>query len=183
MRRSAKGCFCAAVLAFALPGFAQVQTAPITEPRSHEESSGAQVAKGAGAISEQSRNCSTRLIVNADALFAPHRWTLNPDAAETLDVLGPMILKRGKHPAELFAETYAADSDVENRSVGRQRAATVRTWLANHGFVDAGSAILEFDPEKPVPAPGKVVVSRPTEHPRDNGVVMVIIDTCVDSRR
>lgn len=170
--------FCAVVLAFVLPAFAQVQNAPITEPRGHEESPGAQVVKGAAAISEQSRTCSTRLNVNADALFTPHRWTLNADGAQTLDALGPMIVKAGKHTVTIFAETSAADSDKENRDVSDRRAVTVRSWLTNHGFVAAGSAILEFDPEKPTSPPEKIATSLATERPGKNGSVTIILDTC-----
>ena len=119
---------------------AQVQTAPITEPRGQEEPE-AQVAKGAKAINEQHEKCAIRLRVAADALFRPHRWTLNPDAWETLDVLGPMIAKAGKHSARIVAYTAVAESESENRDVSERRALTVRTWLVNNSFLPAGTPI------------------------------------------
>lgn len=116
------------------------------------------------------------LSVNGDALFAPHRWTLNANAAETLDVLGPMIVEIGKRPAEIFAETSAADSDAENRDVAHRRAMTVRTWLINHRYVPGDITIEEYNPNKPVAPPGKA--PSPRERARNNGSVSVIIDTC-----
>ena len=127
-----------------VPGtsLSQVQTGPIIEPRgAAHEPAGPPAAKGAAAITKQQEKCSTRLIVNADALFAPHRWTLNHDASETLDVLGPMIVKGGKHPARILAETDSAELDSENRDVGQRRALTVRTWLVNHRFIAEGTRL------------------------------------------
>ena len=158
---------------------AQVQTAPITEPRGAEhEAAGPPIAKGAAAIRKVHTKCMTFLNVNADALFTPHRWTLNADAAETLDVLGPMIIRLGHHPVKIFAETSAADSDSENRDVSHRRALTVRTWLINHGFAPADTVIGEFNPDKPVAPPGKTIVSPSSERPRNNGVVKVIVNAC-----
>jgi len=168
----------AAILAFTFPGFSQVQNAPVNEPRRASSESATPVVKGAAAISQRREKCSTRLIVNADALFQAHRWTLNPDASRTLDVLGPMIAKAGKHPAQIFAETLAADSDEENRDVSHRRAVTVRTWLINHHFVGADTGVGESDPDKPV-ALAETTASPPgTERPRNNGLVKVVIDTC-----
>ena len=116
------------------------QTAPITEPRGQEEQS-APVVKGAKAINEQHEKCAIRLRVAADALFRPHRWTLNPDAWQTLDVLGPMIAKAGKHPARIVAYTAVAESESENRKVSERRALTVRTWLVDNSFLPAGTPL------------------------------------------
>ncbi|MGC2110467.1 MAG: hypothetical protein WA655_13175, partial [Candidatus Korobacteraceae bacterium] len=79
------------------------QTGPIDEPRGAEQKA-EPVAKGKAAIREIGAKCSTTLIVKANALFQPRRWTFNPDAVETMDVLGPMIAKAGKHPARI--ESY-----------------------------------------------------------------------------
>ncbi len=135
-------------------------------------------AKGAAAITQSHAKCLASLEVNADALFAPHRWTLNPDAPETLDALGVLIAKTGKYPATIFAETSAADSDDENRDVAHRRALTVRTWLANHGLASADTDIEQFNPDKPVAPPGKIAFSPGTERPRNNGMVQVILNTC-----
>ena len=151
---------------------AQVQTAPILEPRGQEEAAPA-VAKGAAAITQVRHKCSTDFVVNADALFAPHRWTLNHDAAQTLDALGPMITQAGKHPAQIAAYTGAAESDAENRDVSQRRALTVRTWLVNHHFVPEGTPI-----EAPGQEPGDSSSPRKNEHHPDNGTVQVFIESC-----
>src|SRR5271168_2266332 len=74
----------------------QTQTEPIDEPRAQQEPPGPPVAKGAAAITKQDAKCSTRIVVSADALFKPDRWTLNPDGAETMQALAPLVVKAGK---------------------------------------------------------------------------------------
>ena len=176
------------ILICVLPGFlnaqvGQVQTAPVTEPRGQEDAA-APVARGAKAIIEQHEKCATRLRVDADALFRPHRWTLNPDAWETLDVLGPIIAKAGKHPARIVAYTGAAESESENRDVSERRALTVRTWLVNNSFLPAGTPIEGVGELKKAaeadasstrdsggsPADGKAV--------HKNGSVDILMDIC-----
>jgi len=153
----------------------QVQTGPITEPHGQDEPISA-VAKGAAAITTTRSKCTTRLSVNADALFQPHRWTLNPDAPETLDALGPKIVQAGKYPAHIVAYTDASDSEAENRDVSQRRALTVRTWLINHRFVPDDIDIGEYNSDKPVAAAGKIAWRK--QHARDNGSVSVVIDAC-----
>lgn len=163
--------------------WAQVQTAPITEPRGQQEQS-APVAKGAKAIMEQHEKCATRLRIDADALFRPHRWTLNPDAWETLDVLGPIIAKAGKHPARIVAYTGAADSENENRDVSERRALTVRTWLVNNNFLPAGTPIEGVGELQKATAAeasskrdsGGSSSPAPAEH--NNGSVDILMDIC-----
>ena len=112
------------------------QTAPVTEPRAAAaEQSGPPVAKGKQAIKQHSEKCSQRLVVNAKALFAKGRWTLNPDANQTLDELGPMVAKAGKHPARIVSFIDTSGNGADNQSVAEKRAITVRGWLSNNGFV------------------------------------------------
>ncbi len=162
-------CLLAAVSSLA----AQVQTGPITEPRGQEERA-APVAKGAAAITQRDEKCLRRLIVNADALFKPHRWTLNPDASETLDVLGPMIVKAGAHPARIETYTSAADSQPENRDVAERRAITVRTWLVNHRFLAEGTPTKGMAGGDKTPSTSK---SRARAARQKNGTVEAIIET------
>ena len=173
------GCVVVLMTSLTSPAAGQVQTGPITEPRGHEEPA-APVAKGAKAITEHRENCATRLSVTADALFKPHRWTLNPEGAETLDVLGPMIAKSGKHPARIVAYTGAADSESENRDVSERRAITVRTWLVNHGFLPQTTSLEGFSAEKRVagsaPKPDSSVLTANRE--QKNGTIEVALDTC-----
>jgi len=170
----------------ALPGAgqsaAQVQTGPIDEPRGQEQRA-PQVSKGARAIREQREKCSTRWSVNADALFAPNRWTLNPDAAETLDVLGPRIAKSGKHPAHIDVYTAASESAGENRDVAQRRALTVRTWLVDSGFLPKDTSMDGFSGQaanagqtRPSTAPGSR--TRHSAHGDNNGTVIIAIELC-----
>ncbi len=164
-----------AALFFAGLAAAQVQTAPITEPRAQQEAPVPAVAKGAAAITQQRQSCSLRLVVNADALFAPHRWTLNPDASQTLDVLGPMVLKAGKHPVRIVAFTADSDSAPENEDVSHRRAITVRTWLLNHHMIPAMTPVAGFSSS----GLGEQAAAAPMNQRRQkNGTVEIIIETC-----
>jgi len=167
------------MLFFAAVAAAQVQTGPITEPRgAAHEPAGPPAAKGAAAITQQQEKCSTRLIVNADALFQPHRWTLNHDASETLDVLGPMIVKTGNHPARILVETDSAELDSENRDVSQRRALTVRTWLVNHRFIAGGTQMEAVGSKSTNTARNEAQSAEPVREPSKNGTVNVLVDTC-----
>jgi len=121
------------------------QNAPVTEPRNAKpEHNVPPAVKGAQAISEQTTKCEERLVVNADALFVPGRWTFNPDAGETMDVLGPMIAKAGKHSARIEAYANSGGSESYNQTLARNRAVTVRGWLANNGYVPEGTPVAGF---------------------------------------
>jgi len=156
---------------------AQVQTEPVTEPRAQQKPVPT-VAKGAAAITERHENCSTRLIVNADALFAPHRWTLNADARQTLDVLGPMILKAGKRPVRIVAFTAASDSVPENEDVSHRRAITVRTWLFNHQLIPPATPVEGFSSSGLSEQAAAVAINQPRQK---NGTVEIVIETCQSS--
>ncbi len=144
---------------------AQVQNAPVTEPRGEKQESASPAVKGAAAITEQDEKCSSRLVVGADALFVPHRWTLNHDASQTLDILGPLVAKAGKHPARIVAYTAVSDADAENRDVSQRRAISVRTWLVNHHFIAEGT-------------PAEGLGKGDSSGHQKNGSVEVVIDTC-----
>ena len=162
-----------------------VQTGPIDEPRGAERPSGPPVVKGIQAIAEQDSKCSKRLIVNADALFGPRRWTLNPDGSETLDALAPLIAKVGKHPVRIEAFTGSpASPDTYNQMLSEKRAITVRGWLVNHGFVAEGTLIEGFGKRIPVapsttnPTTTKAVVAESPEGRPQDQRVEIVIDTC-----
>lgn len=118
------------------------QPAPITEPRSAEHKpSGPPIPKGMQAITQTEGKCLTELMVNADALFQPTRWTLNSDAPQTLEALAPLITKAGKHPVRITAFSGTDDSAKNNQIVAEKRALTMRTWLKNHGVIPEDTTI------------------------------------------
>ncbi len=120
----------------------EVQNEPITEPRSAEHKpSGPPIPKGIQAITQTEGKCSTELIINAEALFKPTRWTLNSDAPQTLDALAPLITQAGKHPVRITAFSGSDNSEKNNQIVAEKRALTVRTWLRNHGLVPEDTPI------------------------------------------
>ena len=120
----------------------QVQNEPITEPRSAEHKpTGPPIPKGIQAITQTDEKCSTRLVVNADALFKPTRWTLNSDAKQTLDALEPLIAKAGKHPVRITAFSGSDNSGKNNQIVAERRALSMRTWLVDRGLVPNDTVI------------------------------------------
>lgn len=120
----------------------QVQTGPIDEPRATQhEPTGPPIVKGAAAITQQDAKCSRRIIVNADALFKPGRWTLNPDGAETMSALAPLIVKAGKHPVRIEAFVVSAAPEHQNQVVAQRRAITVRGWLRNNGYIPVDTPV------------------------------------------
>jgi outer membrane protein OmpA-like peptidoglycan-associated protein len=156
-----------------------VQTAPIDEPdNAPEKPKGPHVSKGIKAIQQRDTKCATTFIVSADALFAVDRWTLNPDAAETLDVLGPLIAKAGKHPAQIDAFTDSVGSDSDNQILTEKRALTVRGWLVNHGFVPEGTPVRGFGKQNPVDSNSKPNGADNPLGRQKNRRIEVVIDTC-----
>jgi outer membrane protein OmpA-like peptidoglycan-associated protein len=155
------------------------QTEPINEPRNAPgKPSGLPVSKGAAAIEQHSAKCSLTLTVSADALFGIDRWTLNPDAGQTLDVLGPMIANAGKHPVHIEAFTDSTTADDYAHMLTEKRAITVRGWLVNHGFLPEATTIDGLGKHNPL-------VSNPKPDGADdplgrqrNRRMEVVIDTC-----
>ena len=141
----------------------EVQNEPITEPRSAQHKpSGPPIPKGIQAITQTEGKCSTSLVVNADALFKPTRWTLNSDAPQTLDALAPLITKAGKHPVRITAFSGSDNSEKNNQIVAEKRALTARTWLRNHGLIPD---------DTPITGIGKFASG-------DKEPIEVVIDTC-----
>jgi outer membrane protein OmpA-like peptidoglycan-associated protein len=174
-------------LAFAVPQAQPsqdaVQTAPIDEPRGAEHKpSGPPIVKGSGAIKQVDAKCSTTLTVADDALFQPRRWTLNPDAGQTMNALGPMIAKAGKHPVRIESFTDPAGSDDDNQSVSEKRAITVRGWLVNHGYVPEGTPIEGLGQRNPVAPNTKPDGSDDPEGRQKNRRIEIVIDTCSESK-
>ena len=151
-----------------------VQTAPITEPRSaQQKGTNPAIVKGGGAIIQQETKCSKRLLVNADALFDPGRWTLNPDAAQTLDPLVPMIEKVGAHPLRIESYARSSDSDKNNQILAEKRALTVRGWLSNRGYISPSTPVRGFGS-----AARGSSASSDSRHSPGKEQVQLIFDTC-----
>jgi outer membrane protein OmpA-like peptidoglycan-associated protein len=152
----------------------EVQTAPITEPRgAQREDTNPAVAKGASAIIEQDTKCSRRFFVNADALFDPGRWTLNPDAAKTLDPLVPMVEEAGNHPLRIESYARSSDSEKNNQILAEKRALTVRGWLSNRGYIPPSTVVRGFGSAAPGVSP-----STDSRHDPKKEQIQLIFDTC-----
>jgi outer membrane protein OmpA-like peptidoglycan-associated protein len=113
------------------------------------------------------------LVVDADALFTPGRWTLNPDGGETLSQLAPLITEAGNHPVRIEAFAAPGASQAGKESVAERRALTVRGWLRNHHYVAESTPIRGFAvPASESPTPKNPQDRRGEEH------VDIVIDTC-----
>ncbi len=167
----------------AQPSQETVQTAPINEPRAAQpKPSGPPIVKGAGAVQQVDAKCSTTLTVADDALFQTRRWTLNPDAAQTLNALGPMIAKAGKHPVRIESFADSAGSDSYSQMLSEKRAITVRGWLVNHGYVPEGTPIEGLGRRNPVAPNTKPDGSDDPEGRQKNRRIEIVIDTCSESK-
>ena len=137
-----------------------------------------QQPKGIQAIKVEDAQCARRFTVGADVLFAFDKWTLTPDATETLTALGPLLQKEGRHPARIEGHTDAIGSDEYNQRLSTQRARTVQEWLVAHTYLPSSTAIQGYGKKRPV---------APNTHPdgsddpagrQKNRRVEVVIDTC-----
>jgi outer membrane protein OmpA-like peptidoglycan-associated protein len=152
---------------------------PIQQPQGPWQTPGdIQVPKGIQAIHAQKSQCEERLTTVADALFDFDKATLNPDAEQTLSVLGPQIAQRGKHPVTVEGHTDSIGTDAHNQALSERRAATVRDWLAAHGYVPASTPIRGYGKKRPV-APNTRPDGRDDPAGRQkNRRVEVVIQTC-----
>ncbi len=151
----------------------------IQQPKGNWQTPGdIQVPKGIQAIHAEKSACEERLTTVADALFDFNKATLNPDAEQTLAVLGPQIAQRGKHPLVFEGHTDAIGSDAHNQTLSEQRATTVRDWLASHGFVPAATPIKGYGKKRPVAPNTKPDGSDDPAGRQKNRRVEVVIKTC-----
>ncbi len=155
-----------------VPGQIRAPTGPWQKPGE------IQVPKGIQAIHAEKATCEERLTTVADALFEFDKATLNPDAEQTLAVLGPQIAQRGKHPVVIEGHTDAIGSDAHNQALSEQRAAAVRGWLAAHGYVPALTPIKGYGKKRPVAPNAKPDGSDDPVGRQKNRRVEVVIKTC-----
>ncbi len=152
----------------------------IQQPKGPWQKPGAiQVPKGIQAIRTQDDTCQRRLIVGADALFDFDKATLTPDAVETLNALGPMIQKAGKHPVIVEGHTDAIGSASYNQDLSERRAQAVRGWLVEQQLVEENAAnVRGYGKNRPVAPNARPDGSDNPAGRRKNRRVEVVIDTC-----
>ena len=109
-----------------------------------------QVPKGIQAVRTSKEGCEERLSVVADALFDFDKSGLRGDAEETLQAAGPEIAKLGGKPSIIEGHTDSMGTDAYNLKLSQERAATVRDWLAEKGFVPAATPIQGYGETRPV---------------------------------
>jgi outer membrane protein OmpA-like peptidoglycan-associated protein len=137
-----------------------------------------QTPKGIEAIKVEEGSCQQRLTVGADALFEFNKASLNPQAEETLEALGPLILKAGAHPVRVEGHTDAIGSIVYNQTLSEQRAQTVKGWLVGRQYVPDSTPIRGFGKSRPVASNTNPDGSDNPEGRQQNRRVEVVIDTC-----
>jgi outer membrane protein OmpA-like peptidoglycan-associated protein len=137
-----------------------------------------QVPKGIQAIKTTKKDCFERMAVGADALFEFNQSKLTADAAETLNALGPMIQKAGKHPVFIEGHTDAIGSDAYNQKLSEARATAVKKWLVAHRFVSEAATIRGWGKRRPVAPNTKPDGTDDPAGRQRNRRVEVVIDTC-----
>lgn len=150
----------------------------IQQPKGPWQTPGA-IQKPGDIQSVKSDRCHTRLTVGADALFEFNQAALTDAAQQTLQTLGPMIQKVGKHPVSIEGYTDAIGSDAYNQTLSEERAKSVEDWLAAHQYVDAATTTVHgFGKTHPVASNTKPDGSDNPEGWAKNRRVEVVIDTC-----
>jgi outer membrane protein OmpA-like peptidoglycan-associated protein len=137
-----------------------------------------QQPKGIQAIKVEGATCERRFTVGADVLFAFDKWTLTPDAEETLVALGPILQKEGRHPARIEGHTDAIGSDEYNQRLSAQRAHAVQEWLVAHMYLPASTAIQGYGKKRPVAPNTNADGSDNPAGRQKNRRVEVVLDTC-----
>jgi len=137
-----------------------------------------QQPKGIQAIKVEGATCERRFTVGADVLFAFDKWTLTPDAAETLVALGPILQKEGRHPARIEGHTDAIGSDEYNQRLSAQRARAVQEWLVAHTYLPASTAMQGYGKKRPVAPNTNADGSDNPAGRQKNRRVEVVLDTC-----
>jgi outer membrane protein OmpA-like peptidoglycan-associated protein len=109
-----------------------------------------QVPKGIQAIKTTTQPCGKKYTVGADALFAFDKYSLSPDAVQTLSVLGPILKKAANQPIRIAGYTDSVGSVEYNVMLSRERAKAVRDWLAAHGYVPASTPDVGYGKADPI---------------------------------
>jgi len=138
-----------------------------------------QVPKGIQAIRTQDDKCQRRLIVGSDALFEFNQATLSAGALETLEALGPLLRKSGKHPVIIEGHTDGIGSLAFNQELSERRAQAVRGWLIAERYAEEGTVgIKGYGKARPI-APNTMADGSDNPAGRQkNRRVEVVIDTC-----
>lgn len=138
-----------------------------------------QVPRGIQAVRVvETARCERRLSVGADALFEFDRWTLSPQAEETLIILLPELEKAGKHPVSIEGHTDAKGADAYNDSLSEKRARTVKQWLVTRRAVPEDATVAAYGERKPIAPNARPDGSDDPEGRQKNRRVELVIDTC-----
>jgi outer membrane protein OmpA-like peptidoglycan-associated protein len=137
-----------------------------------------QVPKGIQAIKREDAGCQHRLNVSADALFAFDKSDLNPDAEETLNVLGPETTELGSHPASIEGHTDSIGSAEYNQRLSERRADAVKGWLVSHKILPESTPTKGYGKTRPVAPNTKPDGSDSPLGRQKNRRVDVVVDSC-----
>lgn len=150
----------------------------IQKPGEIQKAGEIQIPRGMQAIKTYDEKCKRRLVVTTDTLFEFDKSNLNKDATETLKVLGPLIVKQGKHPIQIEGHTDAIGSFEYNQALSEKRAQSVREWLLKNSFVTAQTTVVGYGKNRPIAANYNRDGSDNPEGRRLNRRVEIVIDTC-----
>ncbi len=151
----------------------------IQQPKGPWQTPGAiQVPKGIQDIRVQENACQHRVIVGADALFEFDKAALTADAATTLDALGPVLAKEGKHAVKIEGYTDAIGSAAYNQTLSEKRAQVVRDWLVSHDYLPASTPTEGFGKNRPVAPNTNPDGSDNPKGRQQNRRVEVVVDSC-----
>jgi outer membrane protein OmpA-like peptidoglycan-associated protein len=78
-----------------------------------------------------------KIELSGDILFDFDKWTIRPEAEETLKKVGDVIRGSGSSQVMISGHTDAKGSDQYNQTLSRKRAESVKNWLIKNANADA----------------------------------------------
>jgi len=171
------------------PGKVENNTGPLQKPGavqqsgSIEKAGALQIPRGIKAISQSQSTCQHRYIIGADALFDFDKSELNGRARETLDALGPLLLRESSHPIRIEGHTDGIGTAEYNQKLSERRSDSVDKWLIENHFLTSVATTCGYGKTRPV-APNKNPDGSDNPMGRQkNRRVEIIVDTCATAQQ
>jgi outer membrane protein OmpA-like peptidoglycan-associated protein len=129
-------------------------------------------------VKVQKEKCEQRLVMASDTLFEFDKDALTPAATAALRTLGPQIKAAAAIGVRIEGHTDGKGSNEYNQKLSERRAAAVKSWLAQNGFLTGSTVALGHGKSKPVAANSKPDGSDNPEGRALNRRVELIFATC-----
>jgi outer membrane protein OmpA-like peptidoglycan-associated protein len=121
--------------------------------------------------------CEERLRIGADVFFDFDSSSLRAAAAPTLSEVGRR-LAQGQQPVAIEGHTDGKGTDEYNQKLSEQRAASVRSYLVDHGTAGSRLTVVGYGKKRPVAPNQHADGSDDPDGRQKNRRVEIVIKTC-----